>query len=102
MNAREDTTDDIYQHTRGFIFLGTPHKGARLTMFGKMISLFGHWKGSSTTLLEVIEPGSTVNEGLHKSFMEFLIQGCGATNTVCVFEAVKESFFGFPITNVSS
>lgn len=101
VNAKEDTADDIHQQTQGFIFLGTPHKGAQLTMFGKLISLFGYWKGSSTTLLEVIEPDSTVNENLHDSFMAFLSQDCGVTNTVCVFEAVKESFFGFPITHVS-
>ena len=65
------------------------------------MSLFGYWKGSSTSLLELIDSKSYVNQELHRSFMQFLIEGCGTQNTICVFEAVKESLFGFPITHVS-
>ena len=32
--------------------------------------------------------------------MRFLIEGCGTQNTISVFETVKESLFGFPITHV--
>jgi len=103
--ASEDAADNfcrnIRQQTQGFIFLGTPHKGAQLTIIGELISLFRHWKGSSTSLLEIVKPKSIVNEGLHESFMRYLSGACGTTRTVCVFEAVKESLFGFPITHVS-
>jgi len=67
-----------------------------------MISLFGHWKGSNTSLLEVVEPKSTTNQDLHESFMRFLRGGCKTENTICVFETVKESLFGFPIMHVSA
>ncbi|KAF7511626.1 hypothetical protein GJ744_003789 [Endocarpon pusillum] len=67
-----------------------------------MISLFGHWKGASTSLLEIVEPKSIINQGLHESFMRFLRGGCEAANTVCVFEAERESLFGFPIMHVSA
>lgn len=105
MSACADTNDDfcrnIREHTLGFIFLGTPHKGARLTTVGKIISLLGYWKGSSASLLEITEPKSAVNRQLHDSFMKYLGGNCGAGNTVCVFEAVKESLFGIPIMHVS-
>ena len=101
-DAADDFCYNICKQTKGFIFLGTPHKGTKLTIIGKMISLFGHWKGSNTSLLEIVEPKSTVNQNLHESFMRVLRRGCGTENTVCVFEAVKESLFGFPIMHVSA
>ncbi|OCL09943.1 hypothetical protein AOQ84DRAFT_290259 [Glonium stellatum] len=88
VNAGEDTTDafnrNVRQSSRGFVFSGTPHKGARLTAAGRIISLLGFWKGSSTSLLEVIEPRSTINEVLHEQFMKSLRGNCGTTNIVCV------------------
>lgn len=106
MNASEDAADDfcrnIRQQTQGIIFLGTPHKGAQLTIVGKMVSLFGYWTGASTNLLAIVEPKSIINQGLHESFMKFLTTGCGTVNTVCVFEAERESLFGFPIMHVSA
>lgn len=34
--------------------------------------------------------------------MGFLRESCGTKNTVCVFEAVKESLLGFPLMPVSA
>ena len=106
VNASADSTDDFYRNIRqracGFIFLGTPHKGARLTIQGRLKSLFGFWKGSSTNFLEIIGPGSALNQELHISFMKYLQTGPGTENTVCVFEAVKESIWGMPVTHVSA
>lgn len=93
-------TSNICKKTLGNIFLGTPHKGSNLTTAGKLISLRGYWKGSSTSLLDIIEPGSVINR-LHDNFMVFLSTLCGVSNTVCVFEAAKKSFYGLPITHVS-
>ncbi|KAK4957786.1 hypothetical protein LTR66_013240 [Elasticomyces elasticus] len=41
-DAGDDVGRGIVQQTQGFIFLGVPHKGARLTFPGMMLSLFGH------------------------------------------------------------
>lgn len=84
------------------VFLGTLHKGARLTVFGKMMSLLGYWKSSSTSLLEVAELKSTSNQTLHEDFMTFLRGACSTTNTLCVFEAIKESLFSIPIMHVGA
>ena len=101
-DAAVDFCHNIRQQTKGFIFLGTPHRGAQLTIVGKIISLFGHWKGASTGLLEIAEPKSIMNQGLHESFMRFLGGGSRAKDTVCVFETERESLFGFPIMHVSA
>ena len=102
VDAAGDFCCNVRQQTQGFIFLGTPHRGTQLTVVRKVISLLGHWNGSSTSLLEITEPKSIANQGLHVSFMRFLRGSCGTANTVCVFEAVKESLFGFPITHVGA
>jgi hypothetical protein len=34
--------------------------------------------------------------------MHFLAKSCGIENTVCVFEAIKETLFGFTMTHVST
>ncbi|KAJ9660151.1 hypothetical protein H2201_007058 [Coniosporium apollinis] len=85
------------QQTQGLIFFGTPHKGTWLTFVAKLITLFGHWRGSSTRLLEIMDLNSSFNEQLHKNFVRYLPSACGTANIVCVFEAVKESVFGLPI-----
>jgi hypothetical protein len=106
VNASADTSDEFCQavvkNTQGFIFLGTPHKVAHLTFFGRVMSLFGHWTGASTSLLEVVRPNSNLNESLHRSFMRYLAGHCGPQNTVCVFETVSEAIFGFPVIQVSA
>ncbi|KAI9736709.1 MAG: hypothetical protein M1834_000913 [Cirrosporium novae-zelandiae] len=80
----------------GFLFLGTSHNGTKLTAVGKMVSLLGYWKGSSTSLLELFEPGSTINEELHNDFMKFLAKDNIIERTICILESVKESLYGFP------
>lgn len=103
MNAGESPWDEhqqIRHKAQGFIFLGTPHKGARLTVVGKLLSLLGYWRGSSTSLLDILEPESIENKGLHRSFMKFLREDERLKKTLCVFEAVKESVFGIPLMHV--
>lgn len=94
---KDDFCREICQQTKGVIFLGTPHRGAQITILGKMSSLLGFWKGSSTSLLEVIEPKSTINEGMHDSFMDFVKEHGRVEDIVCVFEAEPESWLGFPV-----
>ena len=54
--------------------------------------------GSSTHLLEAIQPGSVVNRELHTSFIKYY----GIEHVVCGFEAMRESILGFPIMHVST
>lgn len=70
-------------------------------MFGKVLSLFGYWTGSNMTSLDFVQSGSSANELLHRSFMRALQSSCRVENTLCVFEAVPNSIFGYPIGEVS-
>lgn len=81
--------------------MGTPHKGAHLTVVGSILALFSYWYGSSTGLLRINTPGSVPNKALHEAFMTYLRDGRGTKNTVCCFETVTESFLGFPTVRVS-
>ncbi|KAI0420494.1 hypothetical protein F5X98DRAFT_29554 [Xylaria grammica] len=44
--------------TRGILFLGVPHSGTGVTFFASLLSCTAYWRGSSTTLLEYMTPGS--------------------------------------------
>ncbi|KAI9855300.1 MAG: hypothetical protein M1813_009839 [Trichoglossum hirsutum] len=87
---------NIHEQAKGFIFLGTPHKGTQLTVVGKMISLLSYWIGSNTDLLEAIQPKSVLNEKIHANFMSLHRK----KDMVCIFEAVRESFWGIPLMHV--
>lgn len=104
MKANADHTNDpekaICQNIRGFVFLGTPHKGAHLTTFGRILALFGYWTRSRTTLLDLVQTDTGENVRLHESFMTYLWANCGVRNTLCVFETVPETLFGYPIIEV--
>ena len=99
--SKDNSDYQVRENTKGFIFIGTPHKGAHLTMVGSMLAQFGYWCGSSTSLLRINTPESWLNQALHEAFMTYLRDGCGTKNTVCCFETVTESFLGFPTVRVS-
>lgn len=94
----DDFRSRIAEQTKGIIFLGTPHKGSRLTLCGKVLSLFGHFMGASTHLLDIIQPGSSVNSELHSSFL----RDYDHRIMVCMFETLPESFWGYPLMHVSA
>ena len=94
--------DDMRVATWGIIFLATPHKGSSITTMGRILTLFGYWKGSSNNLLESIEIGSPVIETLHERFLDAIRKGCTRDNIFCVYETVKEYFWRFEITYVRS
>ena len=107
MNAGADSADDFFRDTRqkarGFIFLGTPHEGARIALLGQIWSLLSFWRSSSTVLLEVTKPDSAINQNMHDDFMGYLrSDGPGTNNTLCVFEAVKQKFWRMPIIHVGA
>ena len=89
---------NIRERTQGFVFLGTPHEGSRFTVFGRVVSLFGYWRGSNTELLELMEPESAVNRELHGDFLK----ACGSKDIVNFFETVRETLGNLSIIYVRS
>ncbi|PLB55732.1 hypothetical protein P170DRAFT_400102, partial [Aspergillus steynii IBT 23096] len=99
--AKEDGRyEQTFTETPKYIFMGTPHKGSSLSRFGMLVSSFRYWEGSSTNLLETLKPGSMVNSRLNEAFLSSLKEGCRRDNTLCCFETVRETLFGFPLIPV--
>lgn len=97
--SQRDAMDSaIHESARGFLFLGTPHHGSRLTAAATISAMLSHWEGSSISLLLTIKPGSPENESLH----DWFITSYPLEDMVCVFETVQESVFGIPVTYVST
>jgi len=86
--------DNIKKSVRAFVFLGTPHKGSRITMIGNFVSMLGYWQGSSTNLLESMKTGSGSNAALHDRFLKIIADRDMTKNILCAFETVKESVLG--------
>jgi hypothetical protein len=83
---------------KGFVFLGTPHKGSDLSIMGKVLSFLGYWKGASTRLLEVTFPESQENKRLHEDFMDTY----GDVEMVNFYETLKERIGPFDLDIVGS
>jgi hypothetical protein len=77
----------------GAIFLGVPHDGSRLTFMGKLVSYSTYWLGSSTELLEALEPGAKSLRELNDSFLK----GYGRYDLVNFFETLKSGIWGVPL-----
>lgn len=91
--------ETIFDRVIGFIFLGTPHRGAFISYPAILLAVFTRWQGSSTKLLELLRPKSDTNKALRQEFMEarqWWQQLC------CVSEAVPETFLSVPLFTVSS
>lgn len=90
----------------GFIFLGTPHRGARLTALGKLAGLCSYWQGRSSYWSDVLQPGSFLLEDLQRGFVQ-VARGKGrgvgpmSRSVLGVFEARRERLLGLPVTRVS-
>lgn len=72
-----------------------PHDGSELTIVGKLVSYTTYWLGSSTQLLEVLEPGSDTLRTLNRLFMEGY--GGDRYHMVNFFELQKSDMFGLPL-----
>lgn len=95
LHSRADIID---KKLLGILFLGTPHHGSSFTLYGEILSVLGHWVGSSTHLLHITKRGSLENSNLHRSFVE-LFQDMGK-RLVNGRETVPEYLGRFPITQV--
>lgn len=77
----------------GAIFLGVPHDGSRLTSVGKLISYTTYWLGSSTQLLESLQPG---DESLRELNISFL-QGYGRRDLINFFRNANDRSRALPV-----
>ncbi len=53
---------------RGVLFLGVPHGGTEAASWASLLACTAYWRGSSTTLLEYLAPGSPEIKSLEMEF----------------------------------
>ena len=58
----------VATHTRGLLFLGVPHGGTEAAFFASLLLCTAYWRGSSTTLLQYMAPGSDAIRNLESDF----------------------------------
>ena len=64
---------DVFDHTKGIVFMGTPHKGTWLADWGKIaVSAFGLVKSTNTSLLKVLQTDDQFLESLQYKFLEMV------------------------------
>lgn len=64
---------DVFDHTKGIVFMGTPHKGTWLADWGKIaVSAFGLVKSTNTSLLKVLQTDDQFLESLQYKYLEMV------------------------------
>ncbi|RPB18413.1 hypothetical protein L211DRAFT_796967 [Terfezia boudieri ATCC MYA-4762] len=88
----------IYEMTKGVIFLGTPHKGAIISRIGRVVALTSYWMGSSIKLLDLLDVASTHNREIGDDYLDI------STELVHIdfYEMLAEQTFGIPTGIVNS
>jgi hypothetical protein len=81
----------------GIIFLGTPHNGSKFTPAAKTISHFTSWLGSSSELLDFLDPDSPAARDLEGSFFV----SYPSISRVDFCESFPPSLWGFRLPLVS-
>ncbi|KAJ5919131.1 hypothetical protein N7466_010074 [Penicillium verhagenii] len=83
--------------TRGILFLGVPHSGTRAAFIASLLSCTAYWRGSSTTLLEYMAPGSEHIKDLERKFYDNYAHP-HSTHTllpyICDFQEMRSERFG--------
>lgn len=95
-NDKHDST--LERSVHGAIFLGVPHDGSQLTIWGKLLSYCTYWLGSSTELLEALQSGAGFLRELNRDF----IARYGEKELVDFFELHRTKTFGLPLLLVGS
>ncbi|KAJ5414485.1 alpha/beta-hydrolase [Penicillium cosmopolitanum] len=97
-NNPESHLQEIFDSTKGVIFMGTPHDGSRMANWTKIpAAALGFVKSSNKSLLDVLETKNQLLESLQIEFLEMVrnLQGSGRSFEVtCFFEELPLSTFG--------
>ncbi|CAK7237004.1 hypothetical protein SBRCBS47491_009829 [Sporothrix bragantina] len=81
----------VVQHTKGVLFLGTPHRGSDGSYIGWLVAQALRPLGSSVFLLGLLEYDSPVLLDLHRDFVNIIGHDCRIIN---VYELLKSQVFG--------
>lgn len=92
-------SNDIVDSTAGVIFLGTPHRGSTLAIWGGLGADFAHIvKDINQAIVELLKPSSEVLFQLRDSFLKLVIRRAQepghALKIKCYFEELGMTLIG--------
>ncbi|RYP09068.1 hypothetical protein DL765_008590 [Monosporascus sp. GIB2] len=67
-------SNSVAAKTKGILFFGVPHYGTKASFWASLLSCTAYWRGSSTSLLEIMAEGGATIEQLDKNFNRFYIE----------------------------
>ena len=97
---------DIFDHTKGIIFMGTPHKGAWMADWANIpASALGLVKSTNKSLLKILETDDQFLESIQVRFWAMireLREGSRRLEVTCFFEELPLSVVGTVVSKESA
>ncbi|KAI9933199.1 hypothetical protein MW887_007671 [Aspergillus wentii] len=90
----KNRSSEVSTNTRAILFLGVPHMGAQASIVGLLISCTAYWRGSSSSLLEYVSPGSLAISRLESSFSDAYISSQPDPPYICDFMETRSERIG--------
>ncbi|KAH7018941.1 hypothetical protein EDB80DRAFT_631665, partial [Ilyonectria destructans] len=105
-NRPEDHLRDIFIHTKGIVFMGTPHKGSWMADWAKMpASALGLVKSTNKSLLKTLETDDQLLESIQADFLSTIHQqreDGGRLEITCFFEELPLTALGKVVSKDSA
>jgi hypothetical protein len=104
-NNPESHLRNIFEHTKGVIFMGTPHKGSWLAYWANLsASTLGVVKSVNRSLLMTLQQDDQLLESIQSDFLAMVREQREAgrpLEVTCFFEGLPSSVLGRTVTVVS-
>ncbi|KAF9771509.1 hypothetical protein IL306_010850 [Fusarium sp. DS 682] len=105
-NNPKRSRQDFFTHTKGVIFMGTPHKGSWMADWSRIPAMaLGLVKSTSKSLLEVLETNNQYLESIHVRFLSMMREqreGGRQLEVTCFFEELPLSTIGKVVSKESA
>ncbi|KAL8295180.1 hypothetical protein RB597_008529 [Gaeumannomyces tritici] len=104
-NNPEPHLRSIFEHTKGVLFMGTPHRGSWLAYWANLsASALGLVKSANRSLLATLQPDDQLLETIQRDFWAMVREqreAGRALEVTCFFEGLPSSVLGRTVTVVS-
>ncbi|KAI8717404.1 hypothetical protein NCS52_00816200 [Fusarium sp. LHS14.1] len=105
-NNAEEHLQGIFEHTKGIVFMGTPHRGSWMADWAKMpASALGLIKSTSVTLLDLLQRDNQLLEYIQEEFWDMvggLRRSGRSLEIMCFYEELPLPVFGKVVSKDSA